>query len=255
MPVYLLHRYQAEAAVKPHRRSELCLRRVRGDGAADQRAAFLRRPSVPPWLAVAQTWQPAFLTLPDKVIAAVAPLPPGYERDRELFDPHTGPDLRPAGGGGRLGQRGAGPPVQPATPFAHRRAERARQEHAVFGGGVRRGAKDRGRSTTRQSPYEQELARMVEREGLEHLFRVAASVEAQQQVCAEALRRIHALQRRRSPVALLLTRTTKPSATTSSSTSRTSCATPRSTPLRRPPGYPTARPIGCGAAGVLECPR
>ena len=35
---------------------------------------------------------------------------------------------------------------------------------------------------------------MVERQGLEHLFGVAVSVEAQQQVCAEALSRIRALQ-------------------------------------------------------------
>ena len=51
-----------------------------------------------------------------------------------------------------------------------------------------------GQIDARQSPYEQERARMVEREGLEHLFRAVVSADAQQQVCAEALRQIDNLQ-------------------------------------------------------------
>ena len=88
MPLYLLHRYQAEAAVKLIGGVNYAYA-VRGDGQPTneplstdtQRAALA---------AVAQTWQPAFLTLPDKVIAAISPLPPGYEHDYEIFDPHTG---------------------------------------------------------------------------------------------------------------------------------------------------------------------
>ena len=51
-----------------------------------------------------------------------------------------------------------------------------------------------GQIDAKQSPYEQEIARMVERQGMEHLFRVAVSPEAQQQVCADALRQIRSLQ-------------------------------------------------------------
>ena len=108
-----------------------------------------------------------------------------------------------------------------------------------------------GQIDQRQSPYEQELARMVERQGLEHLFRMAVSAEAQQQVCAEALSQIHKLQEevtRRAP----------------------SDPAPRAQRdyllfhiesfLRNPKEYETPRaaripdgsPIGCGAAEFLR---
>ena len=88
VPVYLLHRFQADAAIKLIGGVNYAYAE-RGDGqptneplsTETQRAALA---------AVAQTWQPAFLTLPDQVIAAIAPLPPGYTRDHELFDPRTG---------------------------------------------------------------------------------------------------------------------------------------------------------------------
>ena len=176
---------------------------ARGDGQATneplsteaQRAALA---------AVAQTWQPAFLTLPEKVIAAIPPLPPGYERDRELFDPHTGLVFDP--------MAAAESWVNAVLDllFNPQRLSRIVEQNArgksvlslseVFDAVLKTGEIDE-----RQSPYEQELARMVERQGLEHLFRVAVSPDAQQQVCAEALRRIGSCKRR-SPAALPPTR-------------------------------------------------
>ena len=68
VPVYLMHRYQAEAAVKLIGGVDYAYA-VRGDGQPTnqplptdtQRAALA---------AVAQTWQPAFLALPDRVIGS-----------------------------------------------------------------------------------------------------------------------------------------------------------------------------------------
>ena len=191
VPVYLMHRYQAEAAVKLIGGVNYAYA-VRGDGqptneplpTETQRAALD---------AVAQTWQPAFLTLPDKVIAAIPPLPPGYERDRELFDPHTGLIFDP------LAAAESWVNTVLDLLFNPQRLSRVIEQNArgksalaladVFDSVLKTGLIDE-----RQSPYEQELARMVERQGLEHLFRVAISPEAQQQVCAEALLRIRNLQ-------------------------------------------------------------
>ena len=191
VPIYLLHRYQAEAAVKLVGGVNYAYA-ARGDGqpaneplpTEAQRAALA---------AVAQTWQPAFLTLPDKVIAAIAPLPPGYERDHELFDPRTGLIFDP------LAAAESWVNAVLDLLFNPQRLSRiveqnARGKSALTLAEVFDAVLKTGQTSDRQSPYEQELARMVERQGLEHLFRVAVSAEAQQQVCAEALRQIHQLQ-------------------------------------------------------------
>ena len=192
VPLYLMHRYQAEAAVKLIGGVNYAYAE-RGDGQPTNEPLSTEDPARRPGRRGADV----AARVPDAARQGHRRHPTAAAglraRPRTLRSAH-GSGLRPAGGGGKLGQRGAGPPVQLAAPFAHRRAERARQKRADFAGGVRRGAKDRAEIDDRQSPYEQELARMVERQGLEHLFRVAASAEAQQQVCAEALRRIYDLQ-------------------------------------------------------------
>ncbi len=247
VPVYLLHRYQAEAAVKLIGGVNYAYA-VRGDGQPTneplsteaQRAALA---------AVAQTWQPAFLTLPDKIIAAIPPLPPGYERDRELFDPHTGLIFDPLAAAESW--------VNAALDllFNPQRLSRIVEQNArgksvltlseVFDAVLKTGVVD-----DRQSPYEQELARMVERQGLEHLFRVAASPEAQQQVCAEALRRIHALQEEV---------TSRASADPHQQAQReyllfhieNFLRTPKDYVAPKPTRIPDGSPIGCGAGEFL----
>ena len=88
VPLYLLHRYQTEAAIKEiggldYRYS------LRGDGqplpeivaAAEQRKALA---------AVLKTLSPETLTLPDSLLKVLPPLPPGTERTRESFAAKTG---------------------------------------------------------------------------------------------------------------------------------------------------------------------
>ncbi len=88
VPLYLLHRYQTEAAAKEigGLQYEYALR---GDGqpdpmivsAADQRHAVA---------AVVNTLSPAVLTLPEKLLAMLPPKPPGYPRTQESFSAQTG---------------------------------------------------------------------------------------------------------------------------------------------------------------------
>jgi hypothetical protein len=88
VPIYLLHRYQAEATIKEiggldYRYNE------RGDGQmdpaivapADQRKALS---------AVLQTLSPETLTLPESVLKILPPVAPGYPRTRESFPSQTG---------------------------------------------------------------------------------------------------------------------------------------------------------------------
>jgi hypothetical protein len=88
VPLYLLHRYQTEAAAKwigglNYRYA------VRGDGGMvtellppDQQRGALK--------AVLETLSPETLTLPDSLLKMLPPRPPDYPRTRESFGAHTG---------------------------------------------------------------------------------------------------------------------------------------------------------------------
>jgi hypothetical protein len=88
VPLYLLHRYQTEAAIKMiaglHYRYA-----VRGGNEgtpsfvspAEQRKALS---------AAVKTLEPGFLTLPKPVLSLIPPVAPGFKRNRESFPSHTG---------------------------------------------------------------------------------------------------------------------------------------------------------------------
>jgi hypothetical protein len=95
VPVYLLHRYQAEAASKVLGGLYYTYA-LRGDGqevtrripGAEQRRALE---------ALLRTISPAELTLPERIISLIPPAPPGYERTREDFRARTGLTFDPVG--------------------------------------------------------------------------------------------------------------------------------------------------------------
>ena len=93
VPLYLLHRYQAEAALKMIGGLDYRYQ-LRGDGQPDARivpAADQQRALA----AVLRTLSPAFLTLPESLLAKLPPRPPGLERTRESFPAHTAPTFDP----------------------------------------------------------------------------------------------------------------------------------------------------------------
>ncbi len=88
VPLYLLHRYQTEAAVKEIGGLDYRYN-LRGDGQAmpqivspaDQKKALA---------AVLKTLSPETLTLPESLLSILPPRTPGLERTRESFPSHTG---------------------------------------------------------------------------------------------------------------------------------------------------------------------
>jgi hypothetical protein len=89
VPVYLLHRYQVEAASKLVGGMDYTFA-LRGDGQtptqivapAEQRRALV---------AVLATLKPDVLALPEPLLKMIPPRPPDYERGREHFKIHTSP--------------------------------------------------------------------------------------------------------------------------------------------------------------------
>jgi hypothetical protein len=89
VPIYMLHRYQVEAASKLVGGMDYTFA-VRGDGEvptkivapAEQRRALA---------AVLATLKPAALALPEPLLEMIPPRPPEYERGREHFKIHTSP--------------------------------------------------------------------------------------------------------------------------------------------------------------------
>ena len=88
VPLYLLHRYQTEAAAKVIGGLNYEYN-LRGDGepnpvivpAEDQQKALA---------AVLKTLSPEVLTLPEGLLAQLPPQPPGFPRTQESFPAHTG---------------------------------------------------------------------------------------------------------------------------------------------------------------------
>jgi hypothetical protein len=88
VPLYLLHRYQTEAAAKLIGGLDYRYN-LRGDGqpgpaivdAVAQKKALA---------AVLKTLSPETLTLPERILKLLPPVPPGYPRTRESFPSHTG---------------------------------------------------------------------------------------------------------------------------------------------------------------------
>ncbi len=93
VPLYFLHRYQAEAAAKVLGGNEYTYA-VRGDGqpitkivaAAEQRRALK---------SLLATIDPSAITLPDRILNLIPPRPPGYPRTTETFASNTGVTFDP----------------------------------------------------------------------------------------------------------------------------------------------------------------
>jgi hypothetical protein len=125
VPLYLLHRYQTEAAAKSIGGLDYRYA-VRGDGAMatgivapeKQRAALA---------AVLKTLDPAALTLAPELVAKLPPNPPGFPRTRESFGGYTGLTFDP------LGAVEASANLTASLLFEPTRASRLVQYHALDG--------------------------------------------------------------------------------------------------------------------------
>ena len=190
VPVYLMHRYQAEAATKLIGGVNYTYA-ARGDGqvtneplpAEQQRAALA---------AVLQTLRPGFLELPPALVAMIPPPPPGYSRDRESFDSHTGMIFDP--------QAAAESWIDAALDLLlnPERLARIVGQNAQAPQGVSVNElfdailQTAGRGAGLTNP-QKEIARAVEKQFLNHLLQLALNRESEPQVNAYALQRIDQL--------------------------------------------------------------
>ena len=173
VPLYLLHRYQAEAAMKEIGGLDYRYR-LRGDGqknatmvpAQEQRKALT---------AVLKTLEPAFLTLPEPLLTILPPRPPALERTRESLPSATALTFDP------VAAAEAAADMTLEVLFNPARAERLMEYHARDGGEptldeVMDGAL--GVTRTKTTGLEDAVRRAVYVRTVEALLRLAVNGQA-----------------------------------------------------------------------------
>lgn len=191
VPIYLLHRYQVEAASKLVGGMDYTFA-LRGDGQtptqiispAEQRRALA---------AILATIKPEVLALPEPLLKIIPPRPPDYERGREHFKIHTSPTfdaLAPA-------EAAAQQSLQ--FLFEPHRAARLVEFHARDNDSpTLREVLDAVMKSTWYSPhgtgYPQQVAIVVDNIALYELMSLAANDQATDEVRAIASLELHELK-------------------------------------------------------------
>jgi hypothetical protein len=183
VPLYLLHRYQTEAAAKEIGGLDYRYA-LRGDGElvtkivdpANQQKALD---------AVLKTLAPETLTLPESLLRILPPRAFGYPRTRESFEGHTGLTFDPAG----AAESAAG--LTLTLLFDPHRASRLVEYHA-------RNAANPGLNQVIEAVFQAtwkaprttglsaEMQRVIEASAVEHLLALAANPSASPQARAQA---------------------------------------------------------------------
>ncbi len=190
VPLYLAHRYQADAVAKSIGGVNYTYA-MRGDGqiANAPVAPQAQREALK---ALVETLNPAFLALPERVIALIPPQPLGYSRDREMFQINTGMTFDP------LAAAESSAANTLSLIFNPMRLARVLEQHArnsqspsvmevfdqVF---------DSFQNAKELNAFQQEISRLSEKAALQHLLQLAGDREIQQQVSALALQKIRQL--------------------------------------------------------------
>jgi hypothetical protein len=191
VPVYMLHRYQVEAASKLVGGMDYTFA-LRGDGEvpteivapAEQRRALA---------AVLATLKPDVLALPESLLKIIPPRPPEYPRGREMFKIHTSPAfdaLGPAESAAQHTLQFLFNPERAArlVEFHARNAENPGLEEVL----------DAVLNATWKSPhpkgYDGEIANAVDNVALYDLMALAANNHASDEVRAIASHKLHELK-------------------------------------------------------------
>ena len=187
VPLYLLHRYQTEAATKLIGGLDYRYN-LRGDGqagpaivdTAEQKKALA---------AVLKTLSPETLTLPERILKLLPPVPPGYPRTRESFPSHTGLTFDPVAAAESAADLTLGVLLDPA------RASRLIEYHMRVPGSLSlRGVLEAVSTAVAERPegghtMSSEVERAVEFRTLEAMLALAVNPAASSQ--ARAIARSH----------------------------------------------------------------
>ncbi|MEO8043855.1 MAG: zinc-dependent metalloprotease [Spartobacteria bacterium] len=191
VPVYLMHRFQAEAATKLIGGVNYTYA-ARGDGqptneplpAEQQRAALT---------AVLQTLRPDFLEMPAHLVALLPPPPPGYARDRESFDSHAGMIFDPQAAAESWIETELDLLLSPAR-LTRIVAQNAQAPKGLSLNEIFDATLQTAERTAGLTGPQKEIARAVEKQFLNHLLELALNHETEPQVNAYALQRIADLE-------------------------------------------------------------
>jgi hypothetical protein len=195
VPLYLLHRYQTEAAAKLIGGLDY---RYAVRGANSSETGMVTEMLAPErqrkaLAAVLQTIEPDVLTLSPDFLSILPPKPPGYPRTRESFEGHTGLTFDPEGAVEAAADLTASLLFEPA------RASRLVEYHAIDPNAPGLDEViDQTLQTTWESPRQSGLLEQtqyaVETVVLTHLMQLAVAKQASPQARAIALTQISKLQ-------------------------------------------------------------
>jgi hypothetical protein len=192
VPLYLSHRYQVEAVAKMVGGVYYSYA-GNGDGQVTnkmiedevQRKAFN---------ALLNTLQPAFLSIPERIIQLIPPQPPGYERDRELFKIYTGNTFDPLAA--------AEASAEHTLKFLLAPERLARMvEQSARSNAARLSVNElfstllnKATQWSSLPAFEQEVGRIVHKRMVNHLLNIAGDKTIMQQVSAIALDEVRKLE-------------------------------------------------------------
>lgn len=191
VPLYLSHRYQTEAAAKLIAGVQYAYA-ARGDGQVVNEvvAATAQREALK---ALLRTLEPKFLALPESIIRLLPPQPIGYERSRENFETHTGLTFDPIAAAETAANHSLTLLLHPER-LARLVEQSARQKIDFNLNDYLDQILTQVVVRTEQTPFEQEVARMTQKLLLNHLLRLAAYQDGQQQVNAVILAKLNDLR-------------------------------------------------------------
>jgi hypothetical protein len=175
VPMYMIHRYQLEGAVKAVGGTYYNYK-LRGDGQPEQRTVP-REEQEAALNALINTVKPKNLAFPDHIIEIIPPRPPGFGRSRETFNVRTGLNFDPVAPGETI----AGAVMsfifnpQRATRLVQQKAMDANQLGLDDAIEMINNSINQGNST---NGYYQELNRAVIDQFTSALMRLAASSQA-----------------------------------------------------------------------------
>jgi hypothetical protein len=142
-----------------------------------------------------QTLRPDFLEMPAPLVALLPPAPPGYPRDRESFDSHTGMVFDPQAAAESWIDTELDLLFNPAR-LSRIVAQNAKAPKGLSLGELFDSVEQTAARGGSQTEPQKEIARALEKQFLNHLLQLALNRETEPQVSAYALARIDQLASR-----------------------------------------------------------
>lgn len=191
VPLYLSHRYQVEGAAKViggytydygvRGANPKPVEMVNDNMQRDALSAML------------ETLQPGFLAIPENILKLIPPQPPGYRRDRELFNVFTGNTFDPLAAAESAANHTISMLLNPQR-MARVVEQHARDDKRLSLDQLLDRLMEAVKVKDSYSNYEKEIARISEKLVLHHLLNLAGDDRVMQQVAAVAILKINEME-------------------------------------------------------------